>query len=150
MLLEKSGEIAREGMKKLSQSGKNARLWLYMVVKVVWCCKGPYCIGSWNVRSMIQGKFSSVAQSCPSLCDPMDSSRPGFRVHQLLEFAQTHVHQVGDTIQPAYPLSSPFPPAFNLSQHQGLFKWVSSSNQVVKVLELQLQSFQWLFRTDFL
>jgi len=116
----------------------------------VWCCKEPYCIGNWNVRSMNQGKFSSVAQSCPSLCDSMDSSRPGFCVHQLLEFAQTHVHQVGDTIQPAYPLSSPSPPAFNLSQHQGLFKWVSSLNQVVKVLELQLQSFQWLFRTDFL
>ena len=66
--------------------------------------------------------------------------------------AQTHVYQVGDTIQPSHPLLSPFPPAFNLSQHQGLFKWVSSSHQVAKVLEFQLQhqSFQWIFRTDFL
>ena len=71
---------------------------------------------------------------------------------QLLEFTQTHVHWVSDTIQPPYPLSSPSPPAFNLSQHQGLFKWVSSSHQVAKVLEFQLQhqSFHWISRTDFL
>ena len=77
----------------------------------------------------------------------------GLPVHcQLPEFTQTHVHWVGDTIQPSHPLSSPSPPAFNLSQYQGLFKWVSSSHQVVKVLEFQLQhqSFQWIFRTDFL
>jgi len=69
-----------------------------------------------------------------------------------LEFAQTHVHWVGDAIQPCHALSSPSPPAFNLSQHQGLFQWVGSSNQVAKVLELQLQhlSFQWIFRVDFL
>ena len=67
-------------------------------------------------------QFSSVAQSCPTLCIPMDCSRPGFLVHhQLPELVQTHVHWVGDTIQPSNPLSSPFPPAFNLSQHQGLF-----------------------------
>ena len=72
--------------------------------------------------------------------------------HQLLEFTQTHVHWVSDAIQPSHPLSSPSPPAFNLSQHQGLFKWVSSSHQVAKVLELHLQhqSFQWIFRVDFL
>ena len=71
-------------------------------------------------------QFSSVAQSCPTLCDPMDCSTPGFPVHhQLLELAQTHVHQVGDDIQSSHPLSSPSP-AFNLSQHQGLFKWVGS------------------------
>ena len=81
----------------------------------------------------------------------MDCSMPGFPVHhQLPELAQTHIHWVGDTIQPSHPLSSPFPPAFNLSQHQGLFQWVSSSHQVVKVLEFQHQSFQWIFRTDFL
>ena len=69
------------------------------------------------------GQFSSVAQSCPTLYDPMDCSFPGFPVHhQPLELAQTHVHQVGDAIQPSCPLSSPFPPVFNLSQHQGLFK----------------------------
>ena len=76
---------------------------------------------------------SLVAQSCPTLWDPMDCSTPGFSVHyQLPELAQTHVHRVGDAIQPSYPLSSPSPPAFNLSQHQGLFQWVSSSHQVAK------------------
>ena len=71
---------------------------------------------------------------------------------KLPEFTQTYVHWVGDAVQPSHPLSSPSPPAFNLSQHQGLFKWVSSSHQVSKVLEFQLQhqSFQWIFRTDFL
>ena len=95
---------------------------------------------------------SSVAQSCPTLCDPMNRSMPGLPVDQhLLESTQTHVHWVCDAIQPSYPLSSPSP-ALNLSQHQGLFKWVSSSHQVAKVLEFQLQhqSFQWIFRTDFL
>ena len=98
-------------------------------------------------------QFSSVAQLCPTLCDPMDRSTQGFPVHhQLPEFTQTHVHWVGDAIQPSHPLPSPSPPAFNLSQHQSLFQWVSSSHQVAKVLEFQLQhqSFQWLFRTDFL
>ena len=73
-------------------------------------------------------------------------------LHQLPELAQTHIHCIGDAIQPSHPLSSPSPPAFNLSQHQGLFQWVSSLQQVAKVLELQLQhqSFQWIFRTDFL
>ena len=72
--------------------------------------------------------------------DPMDCSRPGLPVHhQLLEFTQTHVHWVGDAIQPSHPLPSTSPPAFNLSQHQGLFQWVSSSHQVAKVLEFQLQ-----------
>ena len=67
--------------------------------------------------------FSSIAQSCPTLCDPMDCSTPGFPVHhQLLELTQTHVHQVGDAIQPSHPLSSPSPPTFSLSQHQGLFQ----------------------------
>ena len=97
-------------------------------------------------------QFSSVAQSCPTLCNPMNCSMPGLPVHhQLPEFTQTHVHWVGDAIQPSHPLSSPSL-AFNLSQHQGLFKWVSSSHQVVKVLEFQLQhqSFQWTPRTDFL
>ena len=79
-------------------------------------------------------QFSSVAQLSPTLCDPMDCSMPGFPVHhQLLEFTQTHVHRVCDAIQPSHPLSSPFPPAFNLSQHQGLFQWVSSSHQVAKI-----------------
>ena len=75
-----------------------------------------------------------------TLCDPMDCSTPGLPVHhRLLEFTQTHAHWVGDAIQPSHPLSSPSPLAFNLSQHQGLFKGVSSSYQVAKVLEFQLQ-----------
>ena len=97
--------------------------------------------------------FGSVTQSGPTLCNPMDYSMPGLPFyHQLAELAQTHVHQVSDDIQPSHPLSSPSPPAFNLSQQQGLFQWVSSSHQVAKVLEFQLQhqSFQWMFRTDFL
>ena len=98
-------------------------------------------------------QFSSVTQSCLTLCDPTDYSMPGFTVHhQLPELAQTHVHQVGEAIQPSHPLCSPSPPAFHLSQHQNLFQWVSSSHQVNKLLEFQLQhqSFQWIFRTDFL
>ena len=84
---------------------------------------------------------------------PMDCSTPGLLVHhQLPESTQIHVHWVGDAIQPSHPLSSPSLPALNLTQHQGLFKWVSSSHQVAKVLEFQLQhqSFQWIFRADFL
>ena len=98
-------------------------------------------------------QFSSVAQSCPTLCDPMDCSVPGFPVHhQLLELTQTHVHWVNYAIQSLHPLSSPSPPTFNHCQHQGLFKWISSSHQVAKILEFQLQhqSFQRMFRTYFL
>ena len=83
-------------------------------------------------------QFSSVTRSCPTLCDPMNHSMPGLPVHhQLLEFTQTHVHWVGDAIQPSHPLSSLSPPALNLSQNQGLFQWVNSSHQVAKVLEFQ-------------
>ena len=85
-------------------------------------------------------QFSSVAQSCLTLCDPMDWSTPGFPVHhQLPEHVQTHVHWIGDAIQLSHPLLSPSPPAFNLVQYQGYFQWGSSSHQVAKVLELQLQ-----------
>ena len=90
-------------------------------------------------------QFSSVNHSCPTLCDPMDCSTPGFPVRQqLLELTQTHVQGVSNAIKLSHPLSSPSPPAFSLSQHQGLFKCVSSSNQVAKVLgfQLQHQSFQ--------
>ena len=76
-----------------------------------------------------EDQFSSVTQLCPTLCNPMDCSMPGFPVHhQFPELAQTHVHQVGDAIQPSHPLSTPSPPALNLSQHQGLFQGVSSSH----------------------
>ena len=84
------------------------------------------------IHSSVNGQFQSVslvAQSCPTLCDHMDCSTPGLPVHhQLPEFTQTHVHGVSDAIQPSHPLSSPSPAAFNLSQHQGLFQWVSSSH----------------------
>ena len=92
-----------------------------------------------------RNQFSSVAQSCPTLCDPMNCSMSGLPVHhQLSEFTQTHVHRVGDAIQPSHPLSSPSPLAPNPSQHQGLFQRVNSSHEVAKVLEFQLQhqSFQ--------
>ena len=95
----------------------------------------------------------SCVQSCQTLCDPMDCSTPGFPIlHYHPEFTQTHVHWLSDAIQQSHPLSFPPPPAFNLSQHQGLFQLVGSSHQVVKVLERQLQhqSFQWIFRVDFL
>ena len=102
--------------------------------------------------------FSSVTQSCPTLCNPMNHSTPGLPVHhQLPELTQTHVHRVGDAIQPSHPLSSPSPPASNPSQYQGLFQWVNSSHEMAKVLEFQLQhhSFQWTprlisFRMDWL
>ena len=95
----------------------------------------------------------SVAKSCPTLCVSMDWSKPGFPVlHHPPEFGQIHVHWVSDTFQTPHPLLLPSPPALNLSQHQGLLQWVSSLHQVVKVLDLQLQhqSFQWIFRVDFL
>jgi len=85
-------------------------------------------------------RFSSVAQSCSTVCDPVNPSMPGLPVHhQLPEFAQTHVHQVSDAIQPSHPLSYPSPPAPNPSQHQGLFQWFNSSHEVAKVLEFQPQ-----------
>ena len=96
-------------------------------------------------------QFSSVAQSCLTLCDPMNRSTPGLPVHhQLPELTQTQIHRVGDAIQPSHPLSSPSPPAPNPSQHQSLFQWVNSSHEVVKVLEFWLQhhSFQRNPRAD--
>ena len=110
--------------------------------------------GSFSARLLPCQASAAVVQLLSSvwLCDPMDCSTPGFPVlHHLLELAQTHVHWVCDAIQPSHPLSSPSPPALNLSQYQGLFKWVSSSHQVAKILEFQLQhqSFQWIFRTGF-
>ena len=93
-------------------------------------CNPNICGHSW----ICSVQFSSIAQSCPTLCDPMDCSTPGLPVHHhLLEFTQTHVLWAGDAIQPSHPLSSPSPPAFNLSQHQGLFKWVTSGGQSIGV-----------------
>ena len=106
----------------------------------------------WGVITSIV-QFSSVTQSCLTLCDPMNHSTPGLPVHhQLLEFTQTQVHQVSDSIQPSHPLSYPSPPVPNPSQHQSLFQWVNSLHQVAKVLEFQLShhSFQRNPRADLL
>ena len=103
----------------------------------------------WYFRAIVVQLLSHVRL----FAAPWTDSMPDFPVHhQLLEFTQTHVHRVSDAIQPSHLLLSPSPPAFNLSQHQGLFHWVSSSHQVAKELELHLQhqSFQWIFRTNFL
>ena len=123
--------------------------------------KGLPSLGSWKVlrkysRRALSFKLlccCSVTQSCLTLCDSVDCNTPDFPVlHHLPERAHTHVHWVGDATQPSVHLPSLSPPAFNLSQHQGLSQWVSSLHQVAKVLKFQLQhqSFQWLFRTDFL
>ena len=108
----------------------------------------------YRVLSSKTFQFSSVQSlSHVRLCNPMDCNTPGFPVHrQLLDLAQIHVHWFGDAIQPSHPRSSPSPPAFNLSQHQDLFQWVSSLHHMAKGLELQLQhqSFQWIFRVYFL
>ena len=93
-----------------------------------------------ETNTVFASQLSSVAQACLTLCNPMNRSTPGLPVyHQLPESTQTYVYRVGDAIQPSHPLSSSSPPALNLSQHQGLFKWVSFSHQVAKVLEFQLQ-----------
>ena len=105
------------------------------------------------IAESLSCSVSSATQSCLTVRDPMDCSTQGLPAHhQLLELTQTHVHRGSDAIQPSHALSSPSPPAFNFAQHQGLFKWVGSLNQVAKVLEFELQhqSFQWIFRTDFL
>ena len=119
--------------------------------------KGWTWLSNWTAMKLILAKpltqFSSVTQSCSTLCDPIDCSTPGLPVHhQLPESTQTHVHWVGDAIQPSHPLSSPSLPAIILSQHQDLFEWVNSSHPVAKVLEFQFQhqSFQWIFKIDFL
>ena len=119
--------------------------------KIIWACVTiyfwilhcvPFCplpISYWLHYYGYISQFSSVAQSCPTLCDPMNRNTPGLPVHhQLPEFTQTQVHWVRDAIQPSHPRLSPSPPAPNPSQHQSLFQWVNSSHQVAKVLEFQL------------
>ena len=131
-------------------TGNSVNIEMYVLVNVI--LKLVYLLSKYPTLGFSSVQFSSVAQSCLTLCDPMGCKMPGLPVHyQLLEFTQTHVHWVSDAIQPSHPLSSPSP-TFNLSQHQGLFQWISSSHQVAKVLDFQLQhqSFQWIFRTDFL
>ena len=112
---------------------------------------GLFTLFGYSEQGFYKFCLSSVAQLCPALWHHVDCSTTGFPVHQqLLKLDQTRVHWVSDTIQPSHHLSSRSPPAFNLSQHKGLFQWISSSHPVVKVLELQLQhqSFQWILRTD--
>ena len=129
---------------KCQKTMRNRETWCATVYEVTKC------------RTWLESiQTSSVTQWYLILCDAMDCSILGLPVHnQLLEFTQPHVHRVGDAVQPSHPhpLSSPSPPTFNLSQHQGLFKWVISSYQVAKILEFQIQhqSFQGILRTDFL
>ena len=121
---------------------------------IIFHCKYiPYFVYHSPVNGHLAMSCSSVAQSCPTLSDPMDCSTPGFPVfHHLLELAQTHIHCINDAIQPSHPLLPLFPLGLNLSQHQGLFQWIGSSYQVAKVFHVQLQhqSFQWTFRANFL
>ena len=107
----------------------------------------PHC-PDFFFLSLLRSFCCSIVQLCPTLWDPVDCSMPGFPI--LPEFAQTHVHWVSEAIQPSHPLSPPSPSVVNLPQHQGLFQWVGSSHQVAEVGELQLQhqSFQWIFRVD--
>ena len=110
---------------------KHTKWFLFGVMKMFW---NQIATVSYNLF-----RFSSVAQLCPTLCDPMNRSTPGLPVHhQHPEFTQTHVHQNGDAIQPSHPQSSPSPPAPNPSQHQSVFQGVNSSHEVAKVLEFQL------------
>ena len=134
----------------LAHGSLNFSVWFSS--KVHFCCGSTHHLGHlFSFFLAINSvQFSSVAQSCLTLCDSVNHSTPGLPVHhQLLEFTQTHVHQVGDAIQPSNPLSSPSLPAPNLSQHQGLFQRVNSSHEGAKVLEFQPQhqSFQWTPRT---
>ena len=119
----------------------------------LWCGE-QYKLGLNNIFPPPHSvQYCSVTQSRLTVCNPMNHSMPGLPVHhEIPEFTQTHVHWVSDAIQLSHPLSSPSPPALNLSQHQGLCKRVTSSHQVAKVLEFQLQhqSFQWTLRTDLL
>jgi len=134
-----------------TQEGK-AELWDEAKIEQNWQTDSIWIL-SRSLESLNQFSSVQLLNCAWTLCDPMNCSTPGFPVHhQLPESTQTHVHWIGDAIQPSHPLSSPSSPAFSLSQHQGLFQWVSSSHQVAKVLEFQLQhqSFQWTPRTDLL
>ena len=135
--------------------GKNSEQWILLGFESIIygeCCK----IHQWSTGNPISEQqhltgTCLVAELCLTLCNPMNCSTPVFPVlHYLPEFAQTHIHWISDTIQPSHPLSSPSPPAFNLSQHQSFFLRVSSSHQVAKILELQYEFFWWMFTVNFL
>ena len=116
------------------------------------CCRYVESPGFSHMDHSMTFQCSSVTQSCLTLCDSTTAARQASLSITNFEFTQAHVHWVGDAIPPSHSLSSPSPLLFNLSQHQGLFQWVNSSHQLAQVLEFQLQhqSFQWIFRTDFL
>ena len=122
------------------------------LITLNWVCATWFLLRKWS-KSILIVSYCSFPMWCLTLWNPMDSSTPGFSVlHYLSEFYQTHIHWIGDTIQPSHPLSSLSSPVLSLSQHLGLFQWVGSLHQVAKALQLQLQheSFQWIFRVDFL
>ena len=137
-------KMIEKPMKERNEESEKGYMWEMLVISVYleWGIQlglengiEPQCTRP--KRDSVQ--FSSAAQSCLTLCNPMTPSTPGLPVHhQLLEFTQTHIHRVGDAIQPSHPLSSPCPPAPNPYQHQSLFQWVNSSHEVAKVLEFQL------------
>ena len=149
LLCQDSRRIARISLQ--IQAGKN----LFVIYDLLTCIFNIYVSYLPLATSFLKADncliSCSVAKLCLTLCNPMNCSTAGFSVyHCLPEFSQTHVHWVSDAIQPSHSLLPPSPLALNFSQHQGLFQRVSSSHQVAKVLELQLQSFQWIFRADFL
>ena len=164
--LETLWVVACQALCPWDSPGKNTRVGCHFFLQGIFpprdwthvscvSCIGRQALYNWATWEAPKGIiFSSVsAQSCPTLCNPMNHSTPGLPVHhQLPESTQTHAHWVSAAIQPSHPLSSPSPLVFNLSQRQGLFQWVSSSHQVAKVLEFQLQhqAFQWIPRTDLL
>ena len=133
-------------------TGKNTGMGCHFLLQGIFPIQGS---NMWLTQSILSLQFSSAqfSHSVVSICDSMNCSMPGLPVHQQLpEFTKTHVPWISDIIRRSHSLSLPSLPAFNLSQHQGLFKWDSSSHQVAKVLEFQLQhqSFQWTPRTDLL
>ena len=151
-LVHTPGRVSHRSKRALVQ-GVGCRLFLGAEKRSIWALghrvSGHIWMGTRGYSALQQmTQFSSVTQSCPILCDPMNPSMPGLPVHhQLLECTQTHIHWVSDAIPPSHPLSSsvichplssPSPPAPNPSQHQSLFQWVNSSHEVAKVLEFQL------------
>ena len=146
---ERGGEVGKYGKSKMQTNitvCETDSQWWFAVwlrkFKQGLCINLEWWDGKGDGREVQKGAgicIRSVAQSCPTLCNPMNRSMPGLPVHhQLPEFIQIHVHRVSDAIQPSHPLSSPSPPAPNPSQHQSLFQWVNSSHEVAKVLEFQL------------
>ena len=128
---EKPGGLQSVGSQRVGHDWVTEHACLQVTSNTRYKCKSCLVIGS--------VQFSSVSQSCPTLCDPMNRSTPGLPVyHQLPEFTQTHIHRVSDAIQPSHPPSSLSPPAPNPSQRQGLFQWVIPLHEVARVLEFQL------------